>query len=81
MLSYDLIGFQSDEDRDNFLGQPDTQVVAMCDLDQKRLEAAKNAVDTHYSNKDCAAYRDFREALQSDRPATACQNCGLRWSL
>jgi MoaA/NifB/PqqE/SkfB family radical SAM enzyme len=27
------------------------------------------------------AYRDFREALLSDRPPTACQNCGLRWSL
>jgi len=27
------------------------------------------------------AYRDFRDALLSDRPPTACQNCGLRWSL
>ena len=27
------------------------------------------------------AYRDFRDALTSDRPPTACQNCGLRWSL
>jgi radical SAM protein with 4Fe4S-binding SPASM domain len=27
------------------------------------------------------AYRDFREALLSDKPPTACQNCGLRWSL
>ena len=28
-----------------------------------------------------ARYRDFRTALQSDRPPTACANCGLRWSL
>jgi MoaA/NifB/PqqE/SkfB family radical SAM enzyme len=28
-----------------------------------------------------AAYRDFREALLSDRPPAACANCGLRWSL
>jgi MoaA/NifB/PqqE/SkfB family radical SAM enzyme len=28
-----------------------------------------------------ARYRDFRAALQSDRPPTACGNCGLRWSL
>ncbi len=28
-----------------------------------------------------ARYRDFRAALQSDRPPTACANCGLRWSL
>jgi radical SAM protein with 4Fe4S-binding SPASM domain len=27
------------------------------------------------------AYRDFRDALMSDKPPTACQNCGLRWSL
>jgi len=28
-----------------------------------------------------AAYRDFRNALHSDKPAAACANCGLRWSL
>ena len=28
-----------------------------------------------------ARYRDFRTALQSDQPPTACGNCGLRWSL
>jgi MoaA/NifB/PqqE/SkfB family radical SAM enzyme len=26
-------------------------------------------------------YQDFRGALLSDRPPTACANCGLRWSL
>jgi MoaA/NifB/PqqE/SkfB family radical SAM enzyme len=28
-----------------------------------------------------SAYRDFRRALLSDKPAPACANCGLRWSL
>ena len=28
-----------------------------------------------------AAYRDFREALTSDTPPSACAGCGLRWSL
>jgi MoaA/NifB/PqqE/SkfB family radical SAM enzyme len=28
-----------------------------------------------------AAYRSFRAALLSERPAAACANCGLRWSL
>ena len=28
-----------------------------------------------------AAYQDFRAALLSDAPATACANCGPRWSL
>jgi MoaA/NifB/PqqE/SkfB family radical SAM enzyme len=27
------------------------------------------------------AYRDFRRSLLSDKPAAACANCGLRWSL
>jgi MoaA/NifB/PqqE/SkfB family radical SAM enzyme len=27
------------------------------------------------------AYSDFREALLSNKPAAACANCGLRWSL
>ncbi|WP_131196702.1 radical SAM protein [Lichenihabitans psoromatis] len=26
-------------------------------------------------------YQEFRNALQSDQPPTACSNCGLRWSL
>jgi hypothetical protein len=27
------------------------------------------------------AYRAFRHALKSNKPAEACANCGLRWSL
>jgi MoaA/NifB/PqqE/SkfB family radical SAM enzyme len=27
------------------------------------------------------AYRSFRDALLSDKPAASCANCGLRWSL
>ena len=27
------------------------------------------------------AYRDFRKALLSEKPRTACASCGLRWSL
>ena len=27
------------------------------------------------------AYRKFREELLSDKPPSACANCGLRWSL
>ena len=26
-------------------------------------------------------YRDFRKALLSEKPPTACASCGLRWSL
>jgi predicted dehydrogenase len=46
-----------------FLGQPDTQVVAVCDVDRNHLRGAKQAVDNHYGNSDCIAYEDFRELL------------------
>ncbi len=45
-----------------FLGQ-DTRVLAVCDVDTTRREAAKKRVDDRYGNKDCAAYTDFRELL------------------
>ena len=59
-LGYGMMGSGN---TDSFLGQPDTQIVAVCDLDQHRLEQAKNAVDSRYSNKDCAAIHDFREIM------------------
>jgi predicted dehydrogenase len=53
-----------------FLGQA-TQVVAVCDVDTTRRDAAKKRVDDHYRDKSgantasgsCAAYNDFRELL------------------
>ncbi|MBI2301639.1 MAG: Gfo/Idh/MocA family oxidoreductase [Armatimonadetes bacterium] len=46
-----------------FLGMPDVQVVAVCDVDRNHLGSAKAAVDGRYGNQDCAAYVDFRELL------------------
>lgn len=53
-----------------FLGQKDTQVVAVCDVDTTRRETAKKTVETRYAEavksgayKGCAAYKDFRELL------------------
>lgn len=46
-----------------FLGQPDTQVVAVCDVDRNHLESARNIVNQHYGNNDCATHKDFREML------------------
>src|SRR5947209_1483395 len=75
-LGYGMMGTGN---TDSFLGQPDTQILAVCDLDQHRLEAAKNAVDSRYGNKDCGASHDFRdvmprndiEAVQDARPAAS----------
>jgi predicted dehydrogenase len=46
-----------------FLGQPDAQAVAVCDVDADHLIKARDIVNEKYANKDCAAYKDFREVL------------------
>ena len=46
-----------------FLGQPDAQAVAVCDVDTDHLITARNIVNEKYGNKDCATYKDFREVL------------------
>ena len=52
-----------------FLRQPDTRVLAVCDVDTTRREHNKKIVDTFYSDqqtgeaKGCAEYKDFRELL------------------
>jgi len=54
-----------------FLGQKDVQVLAVCDVDTKRREAAKKTVEAHYgaalkkgTYKGCDAYNDFRDILK-----------------
>lgn len=52
-----------------FLGRDDVEVLAVCDVDTTRREAAKKRVDDAYTKKagesrtGCAAYNDFRELL------------------
>ena len=47
----------------NFLALPDVHYTAVSDCREDRLKAAKEQIDTHYGNKDCRAYADFRELL------------------
>ena len=48
---------------------PDAQIIAVCDVDQQRLDRAKAKVDEHYGKqfgkdyKGCTAYGDFRELI------------------
>ncbi|HQK74626.1 MAG TPA: Gfo/Idh/MocA family oxidoreductase, partial [Candidatus Hydrogenedentes bacterium] len=46
-----------------FLAQPDTQVVAVCDVFRDRREAGKQQVNQHYGNQDCTSYLDMLELL------------------
>lgn len=45
------------------LGMPEVRVIAVCDVDRHRAEAAKARIDKHYGNTDCKLFTDFREAL------------------
>ena len=49
-----------------FLESEATVVRAVCDVDQWRLDNAKNIVDKFYKNGDCTVYRDFREIIARD---------------
>ena len=62
-----------------FLGQPDAQVVAVCDVDRAHLEAAQKRVGERYGNKDCAAYRDFREILARSDIDAVCISTPDHW--
>ena len=72
-INIGLIGMGRQMMRPNlpqFLGLPDAQVVAVCDVDAWRMEEGRKAVDAHYaaqtgkqSYRGCATYRDFREIL------------------
>lgn len=44
-----------------FMKEKEVQVVAVCDVDRTRREAAKKRVDDFYKTSDCKAYTDFRK--------------------
>ena len=58
------LGWMGPSNMNAFLGQSDCLVVAVCDVDIQHLEKAKNTVNSHYSNQDCACYGDFRELIE-----------------
>jgi predicted dehydrogenase len=43
---------------------PQAQILAVCDVDDRRLIRAKATVDEHHGNEDCLATKDFREVLE-----------------
>jgi predicted dehydrogenase len=57
------VGSQGSGNMNGFLGKKGAQVVAVCDVDKRNLNRAKDAVDKKYGNSDCATYSDFRELI------------------
>src|ERR1043165_605387 len=59
-------GGQGTGDMGGFLGFPEVQMVAVCDVVPEHRERAKKIVNDRYKNTDCKAYSDFREVLARD---------------
>ncbi len=57
------VGGQGSNNMGEFLGQPDVQVVAVCDVDKSHARGAQETVNHRYNTTGCTAYGDFRELL------------------
>lgn len=64
------LGYQARGHLDFLLRHPDTQVLAVCEVDRTRREAARQTADSWYGDqiaagtyKGCSAYADFRELV------------------
>jgi predicted dehydrogenase len=56
-----------------FLGQPDVQCLAVCDVKEGSRRGAVELVNGRYQNQDCAAYRDWRDLMaRADLDAIYC---------
>jgi predicted dehydrogenase len=60
------MGGQGRGDLGGFLGFPQVQVVAVCDVVGRHRQLAKENVDQRYSNTDCQSYNDFRDITTRD---------------
>jgi predicted dehydrogenase len=60
------LGGRGQGDLNRFMGQPDVQFVATCDVRRDRREQVKAKVDKQYGNTDCDTYRDMRDLLARD---------------
>jgi predicted dehydrogenase len=58
------VGSQGSGNMGGFLGKKEVQVVAVCDVDAKHRNRARDRVNKKYGNQDCVAYLDFREVTE-----------------
>jgi hypothetical protein len=74
------VGGQGSGDMGGFMGNPEVQNVAVCDVDSRARERAKTGVEGRYAQqkaagtyKGCEAYKDFRElCARADIDAVFC---------
>jgi len=63
----------------SFLGQPDVQFVAICDIRAERRDAVKKMADERYENSDCVKYNDLHEILARGDIDAVLIATGDRW--
>ena len=75
------VGGQGSGDMGGFMGFPEVQVLAVCDVDTRHRERAQQQVENRYAQdkasgayKGCAAYNDYRELCA--RPDIDAVFCG-----
>ena len=73
------IGPRSTYDLKAMLNFDDVRCVAISDVQASRRQAGKELVDTHYGNKDCRLYRDFRDLLARNDIDAVLIATGDRW--
>ena len=80
------VGIMGNGNLRRMVSNPDLQVVAVCDVDEWRLNDAKNTVETAYAAetkrgnyKGCAATKDFREILARPDIDAVLIATGDRW--
>jgi len=73
------LGGQGTRDMKNFMNCPDVRILAVCEVDSNRRQAAKALVDQYYGTKDCTAYSDFRNLLFRDDIDAVVIATGDRW--
>jgi len=62
-----------------FIGREEVQVVAVCDVDVRHRNRARDIVNKTYGNKDCAVYNDFRDLLARPDIDAVLIATGDRW--
>jgi hypothetical protein len=73
------VGGQGTGDMNAFLGSPEVQMVAVCDVFEDRRQRAKGIVDKRYGSADCTAYNDFRELVTRDDIDAVCIGTPDHW--
>jgi len=73
------VGGRGTDNMRTFLGSPEVQMVAVCDVFEDRRRRAKDTVDKRYGSADCTAYNDFRDLVTRPDVDAVCISTPDHW--